>query len=151
MGKYVNQYTSFAINDFLNKVLETKNFTYHIYSDTDSVVGSSIIEVNGNKIKIEDYFNSVQGNFIKKDDFNEDYVKVCKGDYTPSVTNDLTIKQGEIKYVMKHKVKKRMFKIKVRDKEVIVTEDHSIMVVRENKLISVKATEIIKGDEIILK
>ena len=50
---------------------------------------------------------------------------------------------------MKHKVKKKMFKIKINDKEVEITEDHSIMVLRNNKLISIKPKDILKTDKLI--
>mgnify|MGYP000662678712 CR=1 FL=1 len=50
---------------------------------------------------------------------------------------------------MKHKVKKRFFKIKVNDKFVIITEDHSIVVERNGELISVKPSEIKGGDAMI--
>ena len=50
---------------------------------------------------------------------------------------------------MKHSVKKRMYKIKCNGKEVIITEDHSIMVNRNGKLISVKPKDILKTDMLI--
>lgn len=55
-----------------------------------------------------------------------------------------------IKYVMKHKVKKEKFKITTESgKELIVTGDHSIMIIRDNVLISVPAKEIVKTDRVI--
>jgi len=54
-----------------------------------------------------------------------------------------------ITYIMKHKVKKKMFRIAFQNKEVFVTEDHSIMIKREDKIISVSPNEIQKGDKII--
>ena len=42
-----------------------------------------------------------------------------------------------------------MFKISVNNKSVIITEDHSLVVKRENKLVSVKAQELKNTDEII--
>jgi intein/homing endonuclease len=50
---------------------------------------------------------------------------------------------------MKHKVKKEIFKITVGDDSVIVTEDHSIIVLRNNRLMSVKPKELSDSDEII--
>jgi DNA polymerase elongation subunit (family B) len=46
---------------------------------------------------------------------------------------------------MKHNVKKEMFKIRVKDEEVIVTKDHSIICKKDNKLISIEP-ENITGD-----
>jgi len=50
---------------------------------------------------------------------------------------------------MAHKVKKRMYKIKHENNEVVVTEDHSVIIKRDNKYIDVKPKNIIKGDKII--
>ena len=50
---------------------------------------------------------------------------------------------------MKHKVKKRMFKIKCDDDSVVVTEDHSIIVDRDNTLVSCKPSEILTTDKIV--
>lgn len=73
--------------------------------------------VNGSKIKIEDYYNSKTNNLIG----NKDIVKVDE-DITLSFNTDTeTIEAKNIKYVMRHKVKKKLYKIKHKDKEVIVT------------------------------
>ena len=47
------------------------------------------------------------------------------------------------------KVKKRLFKIKCTGDEVVVTEDHSIIVSRNNQLISCKPMDILKTDKVI--
>ena len=56
---------------------------------------------------------------------------------------------NDIKYIMKHKVKKRMFRIKSKDNYVDVTEDHSVIINRNDKVMSIKPIDIIKGDKII--
>ena len=50
---------------------------------------------------------------------------------------------------MKHKVKKRMFRIKSCDNYVDVTEDHSVIINRNGNIMSIKPIDIIKGDKII--
>ena len=51
---------------------------------------------------------------------------------------------------MRHKVTKDKFRLKTKSgKELIVTGDHSIMVIRDNELISLPAREIKKSDKII--
>ena len=57
----------------------------------------------------------------------------------------------DIKYIMRHKVKKAKYKITTESgKEVIVTEDHSCMVIRDGELISIKAKDInMETDKII--
>ena len=43
-----------------------------------------------------------------------------------------------------------MYKIKYNNKEVCITEDHSLMVKRDNKIIGIKVSEMQKGDKIII-
>lgn len=150
MGQYVNRYTTAKLEKYLQKLLNT-NQRLHTYGDTDSVVGSTLIYVNGAKIKIEDYFDSSNGDLIVNGRFNDDYVKVISNNDTSLSVNSetKTCESKRIKYVMKHKVKKRMFKIIVDDKDVIVTEDHSIIVERNNRIVSVKPNDILKTDVII--
>lgn len=118
------------LNRFLNQQIGTKDYDYVVASDTDSVVGDSIIYVNGEKISIEDYFDSCGGKFIKYDEFNEDYVKVVsEKDVSYSISESGILEEKKIKYVMKHKVKKRMYRITDgRGNSVVVTEDHSVII-----------------------
>ena len=117
--------------------------------DTDSVVGGTIINVNGKPITIADYYNSIASNYIKYDDINKNYIKrVDNGDVALAYNNGIV--QNKIKHVMKHTVKKRMYKIKCNGKEVIMTEDHSIIVNRNGKNISASPKNIINSDNVIL-
>lgn len=119
--------------------------------DTDSVVGDTIINVNGKPITIADYYNSITPNYIKCDDINKNYIKrVDNGDVALAYDNN-GIVQNKIKHVMKHTVKKRMYKIKCNGKEVIMTEDHSIIVNRDGKNISVSPKDILKIDTLIIQ
>jgi len=74
-------------------------------------------------------------NNIVKDDINKDY----------------KIVNSEVKSIMKHKVSKEKYTITDEcDNSIIVTGDHSIMVLRDNKLISVKAKDILINDKMIV-
>jgi len=117
--------------------------------DTDSVVGDSIVYIDGEKIKIEDLYENTKGRIEKRDKNN--YIKhIDKEIYTLSLNKEKYIVENKkIKYIMAHKVKKRMFKIKHKDTEVIVTEDHSVIVKRNNEFLDVKPKDIIQGDKII--
>lgn len=118
--------------------------------DTDSVVGDTIINVNGKPITIADYYNSIAPSYIKCDDINKNYIKrVDNGDVALAYDNGVV--QNKIKHVMKHTVKKRMYKIKCNGKEVIMTEDHSIIVNRNGKNISVSPKDILKTDTLIIQ
>jgi DNA polymerase elongation subunit (family B) len=124
-------YASKVINDYLNKVLKTTDFDYIEYMDTDSVTGDTMIYVNDKKISIEDYYDSVpEENLIKNDKFNKDFVKIIyNNDTSKSLSEKFKVEDKRILYIMKHKVKKKMFKITLQDgKSVTVTSDHSIIV-----------------------
>jgi DNA polymerase elongation subunit (family B) len=116
------------LNQYFNKLLSTSGVDYVLAIDTDSVVGDTIISVNGKDTTIADYYESVADNWIKKDDFNHNYVKRVEGDTTPSLSKQGQLRTNNINYVMKHKVRKRMYKISCKGKSVTVTEDHSIIV-----------------------
>jgi intein/homing endonuclease len=125
------------------------------YADTDSLCRHSLINIEetlqyNNKVKeysIENLFDKVEGNIeiIGKDNF----VKHLTKEYlTPSVSKNLKLENKPITYIMKHKVKKRIFKIKVNGDEVDITEDHSLMVLRNKKLVEIKPGEVKKDDRL---
>lgn len=117
------------LNTYLNSAMKTNGTDYVIASDTDSVIGSTIITVDGKPISISDYFDSMPNFFIKNEEDN--IVKLSHGK-TNSVSTDGGLVESNIRYAMKHKVNKRMFSIKIGDKEVVVTGDHSVIV--QNKI-----------------
>jgi len=149
-GQVAIKWVQKAMNEYLNKANKTVDQDYIIYIDTDSVVGDTMIYVNDKQIKISDYFDSISNENIVRNNY-KDYVKNITNDDVCKSVNTTTnkIENNQINYIMKHKVNKRMFNIKVDGKVVKVTEDHSIMVMRDDKIISVKPLEIIKGDGII--
>jgi len=135
-GQMVIQWAERAVNAKMNSLLKTKAIDYTVAIDTDSVVGSTIINVNGKSISISDYFDSCTGNIIKEDHYNEDYVKITPPDLTPSISSSGVLEYKPVKYVMAHKVKKTLFKITNSNGEsVTVTEDHSIIVQDKTSLV----------------
>jgi len=96
---------------------------------------------------IEDYYDICGDDYEYHDDFNNKYVKnVNNDDITLSVSNDKKLNVNKINYVMKHKVKKRLFKITVNGKSVVVTEDHSLVVLRGNELKKIIPKYVMSGD-----
>ena len=55
-----------------------------------------------------------------------------------------------IDYVMRHKVKKQMYRISAGDKSVEVTGDHSLKVIRGGSLIDATATDLRGGDILVV-
>lgn len=143
-GRYLIQATGMGVTDYYNKFIDEtfkeNNITpcnSWIYSDTDSVAGDSVINVNGKDIDIK--------SFVDNYDENKTYT-------TPSVNKDTgCVEHNKVTYVWKNNVKKRMFKIKTKDREVIVTADHSIIVERDGKIQSIKPADIDKKTDKIIQ
>ena len=145
-GRYFIKSFGRRIEKYLQS-LKKWNKPYYIYSDTDSCVGDTLISTSLGKIKIEDLFER-SGEIVKNE--NGSFVKrLDEKILAKSMNSDFEIQDKKIIYVMKHKVNKRMFKISANNKAVIITEDHSVMINRNNNLISVKPTEILETDELI--
>ncbi len=130
--------------------------TVSIYSDTDSIEKKSLLLIKDNKniqnqISIEDLYN----NCLKKfGQFNitENNKEIVECDQQIlNYTNDNKIDYIPIKYIIRHKVSKPKFRIKTKSgKEIIVTGDHSCIVFRNGKKISIKAKDINQNTDKIL-
>ncbi len=148
-GQVINRSSENAINSYLQKIIgDTKDRI--IAMDTDSVAGDSLVYCNGNKIKIEDLYNKFS-EYVYFDDFNKNYVKPTADVFTLSFNkNTKSIESKPINYIMKHRVTKKMYNIICNGNNVIVTEDHSIEVLRDGNIISVRPSELdVKKDKII--
>ena len=139
----------FVQEGFVNK---TDKDAYQVYSDTDSVVGETIIKVNGKDIKIEDLWNNY-GEIINSNKEVKDTKSLNL--FTESVNNNFKIESKRITNVIRHKVSKKLYKVKLYDgdiiKEVIITEDHSIMCKRGDTLLEIKIGEIKDGDKLLYR
>jgi DNA polymerase elongation subunit (family B) len=147
-GRYFIASLGNLINLRLSEKLGYDN-QFTVAGDTDSVVGSSKVSTSEGNIKIENLFDNLKGEIEIRGENN--YIKHLNSSIFAESLNMTTgkIESKRINYVMKHKVKKRMFKIKHRGDEVTVTEDHSVIIKRNNVFISVKPLEILKTDKII--
>lgn len=121
---------------------------YIIYGDTDSCIGSTLIKTSKGEMSIADLYENISGDIEKRSDNN--FIKHVNEDIqSASVSKDFNIQYNNINYIMKHKVKKRLFKIKCDGDEITITEDHSLMVNRNGTLTEIKPTQIQKGDKIL--
>lgn len=153
---YIGQQQSKKIDSLVGNEPKESRYGHKIYmdniaqADTDSVAGESVINVNGTDIKIEDFFKKTNGNTEKNSKNN--YTKHLTDDcYTLSLNKETgNIENKKIKYVMAHKVKKRMYKIKSEGQEVTVTEDHSVIIKRSKTYMDIKPNDIKKGDKILI-
>jgi intein/homing endonuclease len=56
-----------------------------------------------------------------------------------------------VKRIIRHKVSKTKWKLRTRTgKEIVVTDDHSMIVFREGKRVEVRPSEILKSDKILI-
>lgn len=159
-GRELIQFISSNANDYLKNYLPSRIGKYYKNSemdskkvhkksvcvvDTDSVVGESIINTSLGDITIESLFEM----------FKQFSVESTKDNFTSCVTNikalcyDGELKQKNITYVKKHKVVKKLYRIKVGNDSVTVTEDHSVIIIRNGAMKSVAVKDMIKGDKII--
>lgn len=152
-----------SVNDFFQnkwenskvgmKVNAKKTGNLVICGDTDSISHDSIITYGENKYTIKDFFNK-----LYKEQFNNYKIGVNYREFIFPENIELpyydektkNIKLGKVQYIEKHITSKKMYKIKTKSgKYIKVTEDHSVMVLKDGKLIEKKPTELMKTDKII--
>ncbi len=126
---------------------------YVLYSDTDSVDGNSLIDTDFGIMPIAEFYEKAPGKSTERginSFYKNVYLSVYTKTYDPQLQKPV---EYEIKYITKHKVNKRIFRILPQGLErgVLITEDHSIMVLRGIKVIPIKPKETIHGDRILVK
>ena len=133
-----------------------RNQPVSVYSDTDSIAKKSLLLIKDNKnieskITIESLFNKSYDKFGLKD-ITKNNQEIVKTNYKVlNWTKENGLQYVPIKYIMRHKVSKEQFKIKTKScKEIIVTGDHSCIVFRNGKQLSIKARDINKDIDKIL-
>ena len=119
-----------------------------VYNDTDSFLGDTEILTTDGKRTVESLWNENNNN-IDLSDFGHEMKSLNYLIYT--YDNDLKRNQfKETRKIFRHKVKKRLFKIKSADgKEVVITEDHGLMVMRDGELLRISPLEKKRGDQVI--
>ncbi len=122
-----------------------------IYIDTDSVTGDSTLKLeNGENINICNVFDNVD---VTKEisDISGRHFKFPSNLNLPYYDEELQkVLYGKVKYIEKHKTSKKVYKLKTKTgKSIKVTEDHSLMVIENGKLVKKTAKEVKKGDKII--
>ena len=145
MGQCMINKAAKKTNEYLSKILCDKAIKdRRIYSDTDSVVGDTKININGYDVPIRDAYDNIIGSVEEE---NEKSVKKVVHGY---MTNT-SVGPSEINYIMKHRVNKRMYRVTVDGKECIMTEDHSLMVMRDGELIMCRPSEVRETDSLVVQ
>ena len=120
-----------------------------IYADTDSVDSKSIVRTEKSIFTIEDWYNSNIKNGSAGITLNG-HESVLTDDKILNYHPEKGIYYSNVKRIIRHKVSKDKWRLKTKSgKEVIVTNDHSMIVFRNGEKIEVKPSEILKTDKII--
>lgn len=122
-----------------------------IYIDTDSVVGDTIIHTNSGSMTIEElYQRSLDNNLRDAGTTLNGHESVNTDLKTLNWSKSNELYYAPIKRVIRHKVSKKKWKLKLKSgKEIIVTNDHSLIVFRNGIKIEVKPSEILKTDKVL--
>lgn len=137
----------------LNYVNKINNKTLTIYQDTDSCDGSSLIKFLSQDGK--EYVKSIEDWYIENEK-NGSAGHTLKGHESVNTSDKILnfvnneIVYSDVKRIIRHKVSKPKWKLKTKSgKEIIVTNDHSMVVFRDGKQIIVKPSEILNSDKIL--
>lgn len=119
------------------------NVSVSVYGD--SILGDSVIKTNIGDMTIEDIYNSCNSDSER----NDKEVVNCNLS-SLNWTKDKNIYMSKIKNVIRHKVSKKKWKMKVDGKELIITNDHSLIVFRNGEKMEIKPSEYKKGDKVLI-
>lgn len=111
----------------------------------DSVASDSIINTDNGSYSIEELYNKQNSLSSRKDK------EVLQADFKAlNWTDEQGIHYSKVKNIIRHKVSKKRYKIKADGKELIVTEDHSLIVFRNGVKMEVKPYEVLKTDKVLI-
>nr|DAT03924.1 MAG TPA: Hint [Caudoviricetes sp.] len=151
-GQLASRYIERKVVELLNKMLgkDKPAEEWVVAGDTDSVDGDSVIVVNGQSITIAEFFQQYQDSLIDGDGKTEFVCQVNDGSRALAFdTKANHPASAPISYVMRHKVKKRMYRITSNGQSVIVTADHSLIVLRGEQYIDCTPSQLQAGDKIV--
>lgn len=165
-GQDIIKFTNKIINDYFNnewhldKELHEKlgltivnkipsTISVCVYNDTDSLAGDSIINTNKEIITIEEWYNkNIQKGSNGITIYGHESVKT--DDKILNWSNNKNLYYANVKRIIRHKVSKSKWKIKTKSgKTILITNDHSIIVFRNNKQLEISPENIKKGDKVI--
>jgi hypothetical protein len=118
-----------------------------IYADTDSVQSDTQIITNRGTFSIEQWYNINIKNGSAGTTLNG-HESVLTDDKVLNWNNGLYM--ANVKRIIRHEVNKPKWRLKTKSgKEIVVTDDHSMIVFRDGIKLEVKPSEILKTDKIL--
>jgi hypothetical protein len=121
-----------------------------IYADTDSCQYDSIIRTENGEITIENWYNK---NFENGSggETSLGHESVLTKDRILNYSENRGLYFAPVKRIIRHKVSKPKWRLKTKSgKEIVVTNDHSMIVFRNGEKIEIKPSEISKNDRILV-
>ena len=135
-----------------------KSYVDVIYGDTDSCIKDSLLITYDKllkqkiEVKIEDLFYEMKnkGYTLRMTDrYGTTFVKCDKQILNWSLSKKLYF--ANVKYIMQHAVTKAKWQLITKSgKDIIVTNDHSMIVFRNGKQLEVKPEEILSTDKVLI-
>lgn len=114
-----------------------------IYIDTDSVQGDSKIIINDDECTIEEAFRNYSKLYGYHLSQRGDEIVLPENCNILNYSKENKLYNVKVSKIIRHKVTKKKWKLKTKSgKEVIITNDHSMIVEREGVLLKVKPSEI---------
>lgn len=147
-GQVAIRYITNKINEHLNKEVGSDGVDYVVSSDTDSSRYDTILVTDIGKIQIGELYDKYTNESLELET-NKNSVRTLTKPIKSASFDGNDIVFNNISYIMKHKVKKRMYRIKVGNDHVDITEDHSLIVIRDGNMLSIKPIERLNGDKIV--
>ena len=137
------------LNTFLNEKFRTEGVDYVVASDTDSVVGDTVIKTSRGDVEIQELWDQTDTSVIVRGPDN--FIKSVSDMHASAVDVNGEHVCRPVNYIMKHRVAKRMYKINVTCadgsvRSVTCTCDHSLVVVRDGVQVTIKPSELQSGD-----
>ena len=153
--KYNIELDQNKVKDILAK---NNSFVNIAYGDTDSCLSDSLLRcydrLSKSKlhITIEDLYNEMSDKGYTLRMTDRQGTEFCACD--KQILNwdaDKGLYYSDVKYIMRHKVTKPKWRLRTKDgKEIIVTNDHSMIVFRGGKQIEIKPNQILPTDKVLI-
>lgn len=129
------------------------SFVLPVYGDTDSCNSLTIIKLQREneqkQMTIEEWFNDNLDDIVLKTPNGSELIPTT--DKVLNYSDNGKLEYHNVSYIMRHKVTKPKWRLRTKSgKEIIVTADHSMIVFRNGEKITVKPSEIIPTDKILV-
>lgn len=149
-GQAMIKKTEEILNDYISSEWDLEWKDRVVAIDTDSVGKDTIVRTNIGIFTIENLYEFLNKSIQPVKSRGNEILNVT--DILESMTYDSVTgiaKLGKVRNVIRHKVTKKKWRVTCEGKEVIVTDDHSCMVMRDGNLIEVKPSEILLTDSLV--